>query len=83
MANDTEASAGTDGERSTIGSDRKNKAPAPELPKETRTLRELMRAGYVGHVEGTDAGAEIDVHPPRSLGEAARWKWQFWPEADG
>jgi hypothetical protein len=47
-----------------------------EEPAETRTLQELIDAGYAGHVRGSDGGAEIDVHPPRSLEEAEQWKWQ-------
>ena len=45
-------------------------------PTETRTVQELIDAGYVGHVRGSDGGAETNVHPPRSSEEAAQWKWQ-------
>ena len=47
-------------------------APDTEEPTETRTLQELIDAGYAGHVRGSDGGAEIDVHPPRSPEEAAQ-----------
>ena len=49
---------------------------ATEEPKDSRTLQEPIDAGYAGHVRGSDGGAEIDVHPPRSPEKAARWKWQ-------
>jgi hypothetical protein len=49
---------------------------ATEEPKDSRTLQELIDAGYAGHVRGSDGGAEIDVRPPRSPQEAAQWKWQ-------
>jgi hypothetical protein len=51
-------------------------------PAETRTIQELIDAGYAGHVRDSDGGAEIDVHPPRSPEEAAQWKWQHCPELD-
>lgn len=49
---------------------------ATEEPTETRTLQELIDAGYVGHVRGSDGGAIIDVDPPRTPEEAAQWTWQ-------
>ena len=49
---------------------------ATEEPSETRTVQELIDEGYADHVRGSNGGAEIDVHPPRSPEEAARWKWQ-------
>jgi hypothetical protein len=53
-----------------------------EEPTETRTVQQLIDGGYAGHVCGSDGGAMIDVHPPRSPEEAERWKWQEWPLTD-
>jgi hypothetical protein len=46
-----------------------------EEPTETRTVQQLIDAGYAGHIRGSDGGAMIDVEPPRSP-EEARWQWQ-------
>jgi hypothetical protein len=46
---------------------------------ETRTIQQLIDAGYAGHVRGSGGGAMIDVEPPRSPEEAEQWKWQHWP----
>ena len=57
-----------------------NHAPGAEQKPgdftETRTLAELIALGFVGHVEGIDGAAEIDVPPPRNAQEAATRKWQ-------
>jgi len=57
-----------------------NHAPGTETeaeePTETRTIQQLIDAGDVGHVRGSDGGAIIDVDPPRSPEEAATRKWQ-------
>ena len=46
--------------------------PAPE----SRTIQELIDAGYVGHVRGSDGGAMTNLNPPRMPEEAATRKWQ-------
>jgi hypothetical protein len=57
--------------------DRENKEPTELAPSpETRTIQELIDAGYAGHVRGSDGGAMIEVEPPRSPEEAVTRKWQ-------
>jgi hypothetical protein len=72
MATDNQSAPNSEGETEEL----------TEPVTETRTLQELIDAGYADHVRGSDSGAMIDVHPPRSPEKAARWKLQNSPELD-
>jgi len=56
----------------------RNKLPESARHVSLSYLRYLYRIGDVRglKITGSDGGAIIDVHPPRSPEEAARWKWQ-------
>jgi hypothetical protein len=50
---------------------------ANELPTETRTVQQLIDAGYVGFLAGSDGGAIVDPILPDDPEEAEKLKWRF------
>ena len=48
-----------------------------EPATETRTIQELIDAGYVGFLAGSDGGAIVDPNMPNDPEEAEKVKWRF------
>jgi hypothetical protein len=48
-----------------------------EQPTETRTIQELIDAGYVGFLAGSDGGAIVDPILPDDSEEAEKLNWRF------
>jgi hypothetical protein len=48
-----------------------------DQPTETRTIQELIDAGYVGFLAGSDGGAIVDPILPDDPEEAEKLKWRF------
>lgn len=48
-----------------------------EEPTETRTIQELIDAGYVGFLAGSDGAAIVDPILSHDPEEAEKLKWRF------
>jgi hypothetical protein len=48
-----------------------------DQPTETCTIQELIDAGYVGFLAGSDGGAIVDPILPDDPEEAEKLKWRF------
>lgn len=58
--------------------DREDKEPTELAPApETRTIQELIDAGYVGFLKGTDGAATVDPILPDDPEEAEKLRWRF------
>jgi hypothetical protein len=49
----------------------------PEPAPETRTVKQLIRAGYVGFLKGSDGCAIVDPIMPENQEDSAKLKWRF------
>jgi hypothetical protein len=48
-----------------------------EQPTATRSIQELVDAGYVGFLAGTDGGAIVDPILPDDAEEPEKLEWRF------
>jgi hypothetical protein len=48
-----------------------------DQPTESRTIQELIDAGFVGFLAGSDGGAIVDPILPDDPEEAEKLKWRF------